>query len=248
VKHVGEAFDPGVGFIRRTGMRQAYATFGAHPQPRLPRLQELNPYIEVTGIEDVETGRLESRSVKPGLVASFVDGGMFSLTWENRFERLFEGTEIAGAMVRPGDYGFATASATYQSNGARMLSGTLGFSRGDFFDGRRTSASASATIRPSPHVALEVFGQRNDLTLAGQALQANAFGSRLRFAASTRFFASAFVQYVKSTDELVSNVRLNYIHAPLSDVFLVYTERRDLDAHSLTERVLTFKITRLLAF
>jgi hypothetical protein len=158
------------------------------------------------------------------------------------------GHRIAGVIVRPGDYGFATASAEYQSNGARMLSGTLGISRGDFFDGRRISINARATIRPSTHVALEVFGQRNDLTLAGQDLQADAFGSRLRFAASTRFFASAFVPYVKSTDELVSNVRLNYIHAPLSDVFFVYTERRDLAARSLTERVLTFKITRLLAF
>ncbi len=155
VKHVGESFDPGVGFIRRTGMRQAYTTVGAHPQPRLPRLQELNPYIEVTGIEAIETGRLESRSVKPGLVASFVDGGLLSLTWENSFERLFEDTGIAGVIVRPGDYGFVTASAEYPSNGARTLSGTLGISRGDFFDGRRTSINARATIRPSTHVALE---------------------------------------------------------------------------------------------
>ncbi|MGD8276842.1 MAG: DUF5916 domain-containing protein [Gemmatimonadota bacterium] len=248
VKHVGESFDPGVGFIRRTGMRQAYATVGAHPQPRLPRLQELNPYIEVTGIENVETGRLESRSVKPGLVATFVDGGSFTLSWEDRFERLFDDTEIAGVVVASGDYGFSSATAEYRSNGARALSGTLGVSRGDFYDGHRTSVDARALIRPSTHLALEVFGQRNDLNLGGRGFRADAFGSRLRFAASTRFFASAFVQYVKSTDELVSNIRLNYIHAPLSDVFLVYTERRSLDARSLRERVLTFKITRLLAF
>jgi hypothetical protein len=248
VKHVGESFNPGVGFIRRTGMRQAFATFGAHPQPRLPRVQELNPYVDVTGIENVAEGRLETRSVKPGLIATFEDGGSLSLSWEDSFERLFAATEIAGVIVTPGDYRFATASAEYRSNGARLLSGTLGVSRGDFYDGERTSVSARATIRPSPHLSLELFGQRNDLSLAGQALQADAFGSRVRFAASTRIFASAFVQYVRGTDELVSNVRLNYIHAPLSDVFLVFTERRDLDAHSLTERVLTFKVTRLLAF
>jgi len=248
VKQVGESFDPGVGFIRRTGIRQAYATIGAHPQPRLSRLQELNPYIEATGIENAETGRLESRSIKPGLVASFVDGGMLTLGWEDSFERLYEDTEIAGVSVPPGDYRFSTASVQYQSSGARVLSGTIGVSRGDFYDGRRTSVHARAMVRPSTHLALEIFGQRNDLTLAGQDFRADALGGRLRFAASTRFFASAFVQYLTSTDELVSNVRLNYIHAPLSDVFLVYTERRDLDARSLTERVLTFKITRLMAF
>ena len=88
----------------------------------------------------------------------------------------------------------------------------------------------------------------NDLTLASRSFRADAFGSRLRLAASTHLFASAFVQYVKSTDELVANVRLNYIHAPLSDVFLVFTERRDLERDMLTERVLTLKITKLLTF
>jgi hypothetical protein len=61
------------------------------------------------------------------------------------------------------------------------------------------------------------------------------------------FFASAFLQSVESNGKLVSNVRLNYIHAPLSDVFLVFTERRDLDALRVIERALTLKLTRLLS-
>jgi hypothetical protein len=38
------------------------------------------------------------------------------------------------------------------------------------------------------------------------------------------------------------------MHAPLSDVFLVFTERRDMRTDALIERVLTLKATRLLAF
>lgn len=54
-----------------------------------------------------------------------------------------------------------------------------------------------------------------------------------------------------ATDELVSNVRFNLIHAPLSDLFLVYTERRSLvDSVSAPapERGFTLKVTKLLAF
>ncbi len=248
VKHVGESFNPGVGFIRRTGMRQAFATFGAHPQPDLPKLQEINPYIDVSFIENVETGRLETRSVIPGVVASFEDGGTLSVSWEDSFERLLQTTRIAGVDVAAGDYRFATTEARYTSSGARRVTGTLGVSRGDFYDGDRTSVNAQLGLRPNPHFSLEVFGQRNDLNLGGQSFNADAIGGRLKVAASTRLFASTFVQYVESTDELVANVRINYIHAPLSDIFLVFTERRDLGGDTLTERFITLKITKLLSF
>lgn len=248
VKHVGESFNPGAGFIRRRGMRQAFATFGAHPQPRLPNLQEINPHIDVAVIENAENGRLETRSVAPGLIATFEDGGTLTLRWAESFERLFDATPIAGAEVPAGDYTFATGSAQYQSSGARLLGGSISFSRGGYYDGDRTSLSAQASLRPDPHLSLSVFGQRNELDLGGTSFRADALGSRIRVAASTRFFASAFVQYVKSSDELVTNVRLNYIHAPLSDLFLSFTERRDLGQDSLTERVVTLKATKLLAF
>ena len=248
VKHVGEAFEPDVGFVRRRGMRQAFATFGAHPQPRVTKLQELNPYIDASFIENVETGRLETRVITPGVIATFVDGGILSFEWEDSFERLIGPTPIAGVEVAPGDYRFATTSLNYASSGARMLGGSLGFTRGSFYDGDRTSVTGRLNLRPSPHFTFELFGQRNALTLAGQSFNADAIGARIRVAASTRLFASAFTQYVESTDELLANVRLNYMHAPLSDIFLVFTERRDMRTDAPIERVLTLKATRLLAF
>jgi hypothetical protein len=70
----------------------------------------------------------------------------------------------------------------------------------------------------------------------------------MRYALSTSFFASAFVQYNSSADEVITNVRFNLIHAPLSDVFLVYSERRNTRTNTLLDRVLTAKMTKLFAF
>jgi len=247
VKHVGEGFNPGVGFIRRTGIRQAFATVGAHPQPHFARLQELNPYIDFTAIENTG-GVLETRSVKPGLTATFVDGGALRFDVDHRLERLLETTIIAGAEVVAGTYHFDEFAAGYTSSGARRLAGTVTFSRGSFYDGDRTGLGASATLRPSPHLSVEAFVQHNDITLSGDDFTADIVGGRIRWAASTRLFASAFVQYLEASDELVSNLRLNWIHAPLSDVFLVFTEKRGVDGGAVAERVLTLKATRLLAF
>jgi hypothetical protein len=247
IKHVGEAFNPGVGFIRRTGIRQAFATVGAHPQPRIARLQELNPWVDFTAIENTR-GVLETRSVRPGLTATFVDGGTLGFDLDRRFERLLEPTIIAGRELAAGTYDFDEFTAAYTSSGARRLAGSVSFSRGSFYDGDRTGLAASATLRPNPHLSLEAFVQHNDITLSGADFNADIVGGRVRFAASTRLFASAFVQYLEASDELVSNIRLNWIHAPLSDVFLVFTERRSIDGGAVAERVFTLKATRLFAF
>jgi Domain of unknown function (DUF5916)/Carbohydrate family 9 binding domain-like len=249
VKHVGDDFQPGVGFILRTAMEQAFATFGAHPQPGLAKVQELNPYIDVSGIRNLD-GELETRWVRPGLNITFIDGGSLSLAWEDRFERLFEPTPIVGTTVAAGDYSFGDASLEYTSNGARKLAGTVRFSRGDFYDGDKTSFSLSTEFRPNPHFGIQGFLQHNDITLAAESIKADVFGGRLRYAASTRLFASAFVQYIEADEQLVSNIRFNYIHAPLSDIFLVFTERRQLhsDGDAVIERLLTLKVTKLLAF
>ena len=57
------------------------------------------------------------------------------------------------------------------------------------------------------------------------------------------------MQYNALTEEMVSNLRVNYIHAPLSDLFLVYTERRNRsDASAPVHRLVSLKVTKALAF
>ena len=40
----------------------------------------------------------------------------------------------------------------------------------------------------------------------------------------------------------------NWIHAPLSDLFLIYSERRGLSDNVVLDRVITAKVTRSVAF
>ena len=107
------------------------------------------------------------------------------------------------------------------------------------------------TVRPNEHVSLELGGQRNDLQLGGVNFTADIYSARFRYALNTRAFFLAFVQYNGATDELISNARINLIHSPLSDIFLVYSERRSLASGSVQpvlERGLTLKVTKLQSF
>ena len=251
VKTVGEDFNPGTGFVARRGVRQGFVTVGAHPQPAIPHVRELNPYVNVNLFSDPGWA-LESREIKPGLGVAFLDSGILTMEYSASYERLAEATPIAGVSVPEGEYDFGAFTTSYQSNLGQELGGKISVTRGGFFDGDRTSVTGSVTLRPSAHLFVEGTAQRNRLTLAGRAFDANLFGGRVRYAYDTRTFLSAFVQYNESSDQLQTNIRFNLIHAPLSDVFLVYSERRDRHPEpgdaALVDRAITLKVTKLLAF
>lgn len=252
LKHVGDGFNPEVGFVDRRGVRQLYATVGAHPEPNIPHVLRINPHADVRYYSDLDW-TLETRELSGGLGITFLDGGVLSLGYEDRFERLIEPTPIVGVEVPAGDYSFNTGSLSYRSSGGRPVSGTLAASYGGFYDGDRTSLVGSLQLRPSHHLALDVGVQHNDLTLSGNSFTADLFTGRVRYAYSTRAFFMGFVQFNESTDEVVSYLRLNVLHAPLSDIFLVYSERRDVSdgvfgGSVLLDRTVTVKVTRLVAF
>lgn len=246
-KHVGDGFNPGVGFVDRSAVRRYFATVGAHPKVRRAGVLEANPHLDVDYYTSL-AGDLESRTLTGGLDLLMNDGGSLIVTWDDRFERLFEDTPIAGSIVAAGSYRWSEPSVRYRSSGSRVLSGSIGVAVGDFYGGTRTSVSTSLRLRPNPHIEVEAAVDHNDLQLEGVDRTVDLYSMRLRLARDTRSFFMLFVQYNELDDQLITNGRLNIIHAPLSDLFLVYTERRGFGATGgVLERGLTLKVTRLFA-
>jgi hypothetical protein len=246
-KQVGEGFDPGVGYVRRTGMRQSYATIGAHPRPDIPLVQTLNPYLELDYITN-PAGLLETRTGTAGLGVTFGDGSTLAAKLVDRFERLDAPFAVSGgATVPEGSYGFREGTISYGSSQGRALAANVSLSGGGFFDGDRRSVGVGASWRASYRLMLELRADHNDIRLPDGDFTAALYGARLRYSHSTRLFGSAFVQYNQALDQMVTNLRANLIHAPLSDLFLVYTERRELGG-DVQERLLAVKMTRMIAF
>ena len=247
-REIGDAFDPGMGFVARKGIRHSYGTVGVHPRPDIPGVNELNPYLELHYITNLQSV-LETREGTAGLGVLFRDGGQLTSQLSDHFEAVEEAFPVAGhGEVPAGDYDFRDAAVTYTSNAARPLSGEVGVSGGGYYNGNRTSVTVSGAWRPSRHFALDLQAQRNQISLPGNAFSADVFGARFDFAGSRRLFLSSFFQYNAASDEIVTNVRLNFIHAPLSDIFLVFSERRGAESGVVLERGLTLKGTKLFSF
>ncbi|MFH1764647.1 MAG: DUF5916 domain-containing protein [Gemmatimonadota bacterium] len=247
-RQVGENFDPGIGFVRRRAIRESYATLGIHPRLGIPSGLEMNPYVEWTHTTDL-SGRLESREEWGGLSFSFLDRSSLNLAYTRSFERLDVPFRVReGTSIPVGDYTFGQGSVSYRSSQGKALSGNVSASGGGFYDGTRYTVAGGLRWQPDHHLVLDLDATHNSVTAQGNAFTADLYSARVQYAWSTTLNFGGFVQVNADADEMVTNLRVDFIHAPLSDFFLLYTERRSLGGGGVLERFFTVKVTRLLLF
>jgi hypothetical protein len=247
IKQIGDGFDPRAGFVRRRDMRQSYATFGAHPRPKVRLIQEVNPYVEIDYITNLQSV-LETRTGTLGFDTQFRDGSRSSFEYRDNFELVPKAFKVSNATIAPGEYRFRETAWTYQSSAGQKLSARTTLTTGAYYGGEKTSLDLGALWRASSQLLFDLTLSHNAITLGGEPFTADVYGARVRTGLSTTFFTNAFFQYNAAADQSVVNVRVDWMHSPLSDLFVAYTERRNTAAGGILERVFSVKLTKMLAF
>jgi hypothetical protein len=135
------------------------------------------------------------------------------------------------------------------TSSARPLSVELGGVFGGFWDGDRWGAGAEIAFN-SPHVGIEVGYDHNDVDVPGGAFTTDLVRGRLKLAANTRLFGNALVQYNSQRGAFSANLRIDWIHRPGSDLFIVFNERRDIvgSRWNPESRAFIVKLTYLMWF
>ena len=68
------------------------------------------------------------------------------------------------------------------------------------------------------------------------------------YAFTPRAFFNAYIQYNADTHLVSSNIRFNWTHHPLSDLYIVYNDTRNTLTGQLRERAFIVKLTNLFSF
>ncbi|MDT8342449.1 MAG: DUF5916 domain-containing protein, partial [Longimicrobiales bacterium] len=247
-RRFGDGFDPGVGFVRRTGVEHLYGTVGILRSLPAVGIQEVQPWVEAERFDALQGG-LVTRTLRAGVQVTLLSGASLTATATDRFERVDEPFPVGGEEVQPGGYDFREASLELQSSAGRPLSGSVTLAGGTFFSGERRSLGAAFRWLVSPRLAVQGSADYNRIDLPSGATNSSVWAGRIKYAFNTRAFAALNVQYNQITDEVVTFARFNVIHGPLSDLFLVLTERRRVgEGSAVLERAVTAKVTRLLTF
>ena len=246
---IDDNFNPEVGFVPRSGMRRWSGEFGYSPWPgeRIPAIRAFQPSIQSNYITNQEGG-LETRATRAQFRVQFQDGSNFTVAEEGKFERLIEPFEIReGQEIEVGDYAFNEFSISYSSDRSKAISGNARVSSGGFFDGDRDAYSLGVRLQPNYRLRMEGSWSHNDIMLPTGDFSTELLRSRVFYSFNTRMFLNTLIQYNSAVQEIVTNIRFNFIYKPLSDFFLVYNERRSSTGEVL-DRALIAKITYLFDF
>ena len=166
-KRVSANFDPGMGFVRRRGFQQHFATLGVHARPRLRLIQEVNPYVEADYYADFG-GAPQSHQVTAGLDVFFKPDGELKLEvsdWFDRLDQIF--TPYPGRSIPVGRYAYRNAQATYTSTQRYPVYGSANLRFGEYYDGtNQAEAAASGGVRATTSASK---GHINTMTCRSRA-------------------------------------------------------------------------------
>ncbi len=249
---IDKNFDPAAGFVLRSDIRRTFATFRVSPQPNGRFLRRTDIRQSLTHIKKVG-GRLQDWDYRLIFQNELASGDYLNINYGRIFERLEQPFPLSDTIKIPiGDYKNHSVSADFQSSAKRKFTGVANILWRDFYAGELFNWGGGLGYSPNPHLSFGLNYDRNEVDLPQGQLDTDLFALRLNLAFNTRLFFNTLLQYNSEKNELSSNLRLNFIHSPGSDLFIVYNESRGRfgedfgDGLPARNREFIVKFTRLL--
>jgi len=246
VMDVGESFDPGLGFVNRVGLRSYDSNVMWTPFfPDSPVVRNLAPHVTLAYVTDRQN-RLLTRREHYDFDLFLRRGDKLSIENNRRYELLDQPFEIVpGVIIPAGEYQFDAIKLEAESDKSRPLWGLIWLDIGDFWDGKQKTWRFQAGWRAGARFSTMLSLDRNDIKLPAGDFVADIWRARISYDFNTRLFLSGLLQYDNISNRFLSNVRLNFIHTPGADLFVVYNERRLTQDPTLIDRSIIVKFTQL---
>ncbi|MEW6322818.1 MAG: DUF5916 domain-containing protein [Acidobacteriota bacterium] len=250
---IGERFNAEMGFVPRKGVDNVEVYFGRTLRPTWARkwIRESRPHFQLENFSRQQGGGLESRYMDWHWPVTFQDSSFLEIGVNPNVEVIrnpFTINSRRGIRVLPGRYEFNEYFLLANTNNSRRVSFNTRWGVGDFYDGYRRSYSIGAAVRANQHFNVSMNASINDIELSTGSFTTTLLTGRVNYFFNTQVFVNALLQYNTDTRQWSSNARLNIIHRPLSDIYLVYNERRDSRSGDMIDRAIVAKMTWLIAF
>lgn len=242
-------FNPELGFVRRGNISHYAGDLSWKPQmDNSERIRNLTFGVGTNYYED-GSGRLETRAHDATLGLQFENGGSVNLVTTEMFDRLRAPFAIRSNIAIPsGDYSYLNYTAHFNTGQSRKMHANGNVNWGDFWNGRNRSATANLGWRPHYRVNVDLNFSRNEVDLPAGSFTTDLIGARFLYAFTPRAFLNAFLQFNADTHQVSSNLRFDLLHHPLSNLYVVYNDRRDSLTGEPIERAFIVKLTNLFNF
>ena len=227
--YVGGNYLAEMGFVRRKGYLQTTPSIGYQFFPMSPRITSHGPMLKADFYFEPDM-TLTDRETDLG----------YSLTWNDRsvikgglkegyvmLLEPFDPTHTGGEMIPAGsEFNTLEAYLSYLSTQRRLFTFTVEGRYGGFFGGTRASFETEMNYRVQPFGSLSLVASYNHILLPEPYTSTDLVlvGPKLDVTLTEKLFFTTFVQYNNQIDNINVNMRFQWRFAPVSDLFIVYTE------------------------
>jgi len=227
--YVGANYLAEMGYVRRNAYHQTNPSVGYKFYTMSDRVAYHGPELEADFIWDPNF-TLTDREIELGYSLMWRDRSSISLGLENGYVMLLEDwdpTRTGGDSIPEGsEFHWNEISLTYTSTMKRLFTFALEGRYGGFYGGTRTSFGAEVNYRVQPYGNLSLVGSYNHIVMPDPYTSDDFWlvGPKLDITFTEKLFFTTYVQYNSQIDNINMNMRFQWRFAPVSDLFIVYTE------------------------
>ncbi len=222
-KFVQGNFNPGIGFISRTGIQELLYHFSFSPRINWGDIKRLNfTPVDAEYYLDKDNNLLTASLSFEPFGFSTVQGDHVSFEIHRYFDNVPEDFEIfENAVIPAGKYWFTTYGINYESASGRTIYGEASAEIGNYYAGNVKSFSANVVWSANEHFSLTTDYSHNTIQLSQNHFTTNEVGARFRYDFSTMLNSSIFGQWNNELNEININYRFNWQPNVGSNFYLV---------------------------
>lgn len=243
-------FNPDIGFLRRQAFSRDSAFVRFSPRPKSIRSVRKFTWDGQFDYTTSPSGQLESRLAQVGFRSEFQNGDVIGLEYAESYELIRVPFALSsGVSVPAGGYSWPELHIGYLFSPLRRMSGWVNVDTGSFYDGKRTGfSSGRGRLEITPQTSFEPSLQLNWVELPVGSFASALLTTRTTYSISPRMSAAALIQFNTGTSAMNTNIRYRWEYQPGSDLFVVYSDNRDMTVRGFPEirnRGFVVKFTRL---
>lgn len=227
----GSGYNAETGYIRRRGYQQASGSVLYKFFPNSKKLISHGPSLKLdTYFNPYSSYSLTDRETQFIYSFDFLNKSSFSVDFRETYIELlapFDPTNTGGLKLAAGeDFEWNEFGATYVSDNRKMFNVVLNGRYGGYYNGNRLTLNGEINYRVQPYGSLGLTTTYYDISLPSPYNSAKLMliGPRFDFTFTDKLFFTSFIQYNNQIDNMNVNLRFQWRFAPVSDLFIVYTQ------------------------
>jgi hypothetical protein len=245
---IGADYQAEVGYIRRKGYYQISPGIQYKFFPASSKIANHGPALEFNILFDPSL-IMTDRESQLSYQIEWMNKSVFKIDASETFIKLqapFDPTNTGGVPLPAGEeFNWKETGASFTSDLRKQFNFHISGMAGGFYNGTRWSMNGVLNYRVQPYGSLGIVATYNNLSMPSPYSSGEfiLIGPRLDFTFTDKLFFTSFVQYNNQIDNLNLNLRFQWRFAPVSDLYIVYTENSFPADYSIKNRGLVLKLS-----